>query len=181
MLSCGWFSGFPPGNYVLASDFDIFHHVISLCSSLNNSYISYIVSICWVKLCLCSFFLNSDVLFQKKTDFSHFIRRCQMCKRDCPTLQYTTVCNPAPISQEKDGFTLLYLQYRKWTKCHQHLYHLLKYKTTILHLWEVHLNTGRESNACPILIITAEVPLSRAISHQCSSGAALYPADCMNV
>lgn len=32
-----------------------------------------------------------------------------------------------------------------------------------------------------VLIITAEVPLSTAITHQCSSGAALYPAHCMNV
>lgn len=51
--------------------------------------------------------------------------------------------------------------------------YLLKSKTTILHSLK---QRKEKSSACPILIITAQVPLSKAINHHRSSGTALYAA-----
>lgn len=74
------------------------------------------------------------------------------------------------IQNPRQGWIYMYLKYKKWTKFNQHLSHLLKSKTTILHLSKVNLNPGKRSHYH-----------RWAITHQCSSGAALYPAHCVNV
>lgn len=50
------------------------------------------------------------------------------------------------IQNPRQGWIYMYLKYKKWTKFNQHLSHLLKSKTTILHLSKVNLNPGKRSH-----------------------------------